>query len=244
MVEATATATATVQHPHAVAGAAGGVPTLRDRILDATVRCIAATGVAKTTIDDIAGEASCSRATVYRAFPGGKDAVVATAGIREVQRFAAHLGRRLDGCATLEEALVAGICEAARQFHHHDALRYLVVNEPAVLWPMVCFDGLDPVLARAASFAEDRLARFLDAPTARMVGEWAARLVLVYADEPGPGAPGAPTVPGDAGGITADLADEGVTRHLVRTFLLPGLAATSRPAAGSPGTTSSTSPEE
>ena len=53
------------------------------RIVDATTRCIARWGVAKTTLDDVAREASCSRATVYRLFPGGKDAVLeATGNIR------------------------------------------------------------------------------------------------------------------------------------------------------------------
>ena len=40
------------------------------RLLDATVACIARVGVSKTTLDDVAREAGCSRATLYRYFPG------------------------------------------------------------------------------------------------------------------------------------------------------------------------------
>ena len=39
------------------------------RILAATMACLERFGVAKTTIDDVAREAGCSRATIYRNFP-------------------------------------------------------------------------------------------------------------------------------------------------------------------------------
>ena len=44
----------------------------RVRIVDAALRCLARQGIAKTTVDDIAREAGLSRATLYRAFPGGQ----------------------------------------------------------------------------------------------------------------------------------------------------------------------------
>ena len=46
-------------------------PAIRDRILAATLVSLARYGVAKTTLDDVAKEAGCARATVYRYF-GGK----------------------------------------------------------------------------------------------------------------------------------------------------------------------------
>ena len=42
----------------------------RQRILEATYACVARWGLAKTTIEDAAREASVSRATIYRSFPG------------------------------------------------------------------------------------------------------------------------------------------------------------------------------
>jgi AcrR family transcriptional regulator len=185
---------------------------LPERILDGTVRCIAGTGVAKTTIDDIARAASCGRATVYRVFAGGRDAVLAAAGRREVERFLDELGGRLDDCTSLDETLVTGITWTAGQLRTHDALRYVVEHEPAVLRPLVAFDGLDPLLARASDFAAEHLARFLDPDVARAVGEWAARLVVAYAC--GPGTPAQPF----------DLTDEGDARRLVATYGLPGIA--------------------
>jgi TetR/AcrR family transcriptional repressor of uid operon len=213
MIDATSSATQT---------ATLAAPGLAERILEGTVRRVAETGVTKTTIDDIAREAGCGRATVYRVFAGGRDAVLAAAGTREVERFLAELGVALDGCDSLEDALVLGITHSARQLHTHDALRYMVVNEPAVLRPLVNFDGLDPLLARAGTFAGLHLARFLDPPTARAVGEWAGRLIVAYACTP-------ITI-----GVPCDLTDEDATRHLVRTFALPGIAGARRPVASAP----------
>src|ERR1700722_18080436 len=58
----------------------------RVRIADAANRCVARRGVAKTTVDDVAREAGCSRATVYRTFPGGKEEVISAVVDTEVAR--------------------------------------------------------------------------------------------------------------------------------------------------------------
>ena len=52
----------------------------RVRIIDATLVCLARHGTVKTTVDDIARESGVSRATVYRAFPGGRDEILARGG--------------------------------------------------------------------------------------------------------------------------------------------------------------------
>src|SRR5579859_3650184 len=51
---------------------------MRGRIVGGALRCFARYGTTKTTIDDISRETGCSRATVYRAFPGGKDELMGT----------------------------------------------------------------------------------------------------------------------------------------------------------------------
>ena len=58
----------------------------RERVIDATLRCLARHGTIKTTVDDIAREASVSRATVYRTFPGGRDELLAAVVDTEVAR--------------------------------------------------------------------------------------------------------------------------------------------------------------
>src|SRR5207237_771201 len=69
------------------------VGTQEQRVIDAALRCIARWGVSKTTLDDVAREASCSRATIYRQFPGGKDALLGAIARTELARFFSGLAR-------------------------------------------------------------------------------------------------------------------------------------------------------
>ena len=57
------------------------------RIRDAALVCIGRFGLAKTTVDDIAREAGCSRATLYRYFDG-KPAILRAAVVAELDRVA------------------------------------------------------------------------------------------------------------------------------------------------------------
>ena len=56
------------------------------------MRCVARRGLRKTTLDDVATTAGCSRATIYRAFPGGKDVLMAAAARREADLVLGRLG--------------------------------------------------------------------------------------------------------------------------------------------------------
>jgi AcrR family transcriptional regulator len=179
------------------------------RIADAALRCFARWGIGKTTLDDVAREAGYSRATVYRFFPGGKEALVDAVARAEVADFLAAVGERLDAVADrgLEEVLVAGMVEAGRRFSTHAALQYLLLHEPEVVLPKLAFAQMDEVLRTASTFARPWLTRHLDDETAARVAEWAARILLSYAACPAPG---------------VDICDEASIRDLVRTFVLPG----------------------
>src|SRR3954451_2872156 len=99
------------------------------RVIDAALRCIARWGIGKTTLDDVAREAACSRATIYRLFPGGKDSLLDALTRLEVARFYDGLARRLDETATLEDLLVVGITYASRALDGHEALRFILAYE-------------------------------------------------------------------------------------------------------------------
>ncbi len=196
--------------PAAEAPTTGAGPQ-EQRILDAALVCIARWGLAKTGLDDVAREAGVSRATVYRAFPGGKDAVVDAVARTEVARFFAALDSRLWAAGTLEDALVAGIVEAATRIAGHRALRTVVSFEPQEILPLLAFGRMDQVLAACTAFATPHLARFLDETTAARVAEWATRVVISYSSWPA---------------VDVDLTDEASTRRLVRQLFLPALATT------------------
>jgi AcrR family transcriptional regulator len=184
------------------------VATLEERIVDGMLRCVSRWGVAKTTLEDVAREAGCSRATLYRAFPGGKAPLIEAVASHEIARFFATVTGHLDEARTLEDLLVTGITEAITFVDQHEALRYLLTYEPEVVLPSVAFHRLDRVLAIAVAFTAPFLARFLPDDRSAEAAEWVARVVLSY-------------VPNPAGLL--DPREPDSVRHLVRTFLLPGI---------------------
>jgi AcrR family transcriptional regulator len=187
------------------------VATQEQRVIDAALRCIARWGIAKTTLDDIAREASCSRATIYRLFPGGKDALLEATAALELHRFFTGLGRRLDEADVLEDMLVAGIVFAARSLATHEALQFVLAYEPEVILPRVAFHHADRVLSVVTEVTAPYLARHVAADEAPRAAEWVARIVLSYTLSPAAG---------------VDVRDEESVRRLVRAFVLPGLSST------------------
>lgn len=182
--------------------------TVEERVLAATLVCVARHGVAATTLDDVASEAHCSRATIYRAFPGGWDVLLAAAAAQEVTAQVADLAERLTGVADLEDLLVEAVTSLSWQLRHHEILRRLCEHEPTSIRPHLSFDGLDPLLARAVEVGAPWLEPYTDRATARATAEWIVRLVLSYGEAP----------------IGAcDLTDPVAARRLVRTFVLPAL---------------------
>jgi AcrR family transcriptional regulator len=182
----------------------------RIRIVDGALACIARQGVAKTTLDDIARAAGLSRATVYRAFPGGQDAVLAAIVDTEVARFFSRLAVALGGAADIEDVLVAGIVEAARQIRGHGALCTVLEHEPELISAHLAFDEMDRLLAVASGFTGPFLARWLEPEQALRAAEWAVRVVISYLGSPSP---------------HVDLTQPADVTHLVQRFLLPGVQA-------------------
>jgi AcrR family transcriptional regulator len=182
----------------------------RVRIVDATLRCLARQGVAKTTLDDIAKEAAFSRATVYRTFPGGKDAVIEAVVDTEVARLFSALAVVMGDANDLEDVLVSGMVEAARRLSTHTAIAYLLLHEPGLILPRLTFADMEQILLKAGDFAAPFFARWLEPDQASRAAEWAVRIVMAYIADPSP---------------DTDLTDPADARDLVRTFVLPGILA-------------------
>jgi AcrR family transcriptional regulator len=178
------------------------------RVVAAALVCIARWGVAKTTADDIAREAGVSRATLYRAFPGGRDVVLGAVLRHEVGRFFATVSARLERCEDLEDLLAVGLVEANAFLAEHQALRYVIVHEPERILPGAYMQRLSRIVALAAAFAEPHLARFVPAERAGLAAEVVTRLVISLTVIPS---------------TRIDLADEASVRELVATVLIPGI---------------------
>ncbi|MGH9088157.1 MAG: TetR/AcrR family transcriptional regulator [Acidimicrobiales bacterium] len=182
----------------------------RVRVVDGALRCYARQGLQRTTLDHVAQEAGVSRATLYRNFPGGKDAVLAAVVETEAARFFSALAVVMGEAHDLEDVLVAGMVAAARRLADHEALGSLLAHEPGVVLRHLAFDGLDHLLAAAAGFSAPFFRRWLAPDQAARAAEWAVRIVLSYLTSPAEG---------------TDLADPEQARHLVSTFVIPGIQA-------------------
>ncbi|GAC1537859.1 MAG: hypothetical protein NVS3B12_22330 [Acidimicrobiales bacterium] len=184
-----------------------------ERIVDATLRCVARWGLTKTTVDDVAREAGVGRATLYRLFPGGRDAVIDAVVTVETARFFHRLDRRVVDVGSLEDLLVEIITEAFATLGSHEALRFLFAHEPEAILPHLTFGRMDAVLASAARVAAPYLRPWLIGPDAEegaaRGAEWLTRIVLSYLVAPS---------------AALDLSDAASVRHLVRTYILPGLS--------------------
>jgi AcrR family transcriptional regulator len=189
----------------------------RVRIIDGTLACLARHGTVKTTVDDIARESRVSRATVYRAFPGGRDEILAAVVDTEMARLFSALGVCLGTAEDLCQALVGGIVEASVRLRDHAALHFLVEHEPGIILGHLAFADSDRLLTTASRFTAPFLARWMPPAEAERVAEWAARIVLSYAISPS---------------SRTDLCDPVQAGRLVTVFMLPGIEALQTAAAG------------
>jgi len=180
----------------------------RQRIVEAAYACIARRGVAKTTIEDVAREAGMSRATVYRAFPGGRDEVVNATVAWATLDFFGRLYEHIQGAASLEAMMELGIRFAYRAIVEHEVLQRVMQTEPDLLLPILTVEsnrirsGIAEVLA---PYLEARgLAPGVDLGDA---ADFLARMVLSYISAPG----------------RWDLDDPDQVARLVRSELLAGV---------------------
>jgi len=179
---------------------------MQHQVIDATVRCIGRVGVAKTTLDDVAREAGCARATVYRYFPGKQQLVNAVVA-REAHRLTEAT---LDAAAAADDlagAATAVLTVGAQFLSSHDALRFVLECEPELLLPHITFEHGDDLLAACAVRLAPAFTRFVDEAHAERMAEWLVRIGLSYLCSP----------------EAALLFDRASVRALVEDFVLPGL---------------------
>ena len=190
--------------PVAVARAA--VPT-ELRIRDAALVCIGRFGLAKTTVDDIAREAGCSRATLYRYFDG-KPAIVRAAVGAELERVAGALVEAGRAAPTFADAVVAVVVCGARELRAHDALQFLLAHEPEAVLGHLAFVPGDRVLVAVGDAIAPAFDRWLSSDESTRAGDWLARVVRSYALMPDP---------------PVDLTDPTAARAFLEALVVPGL---------------------
>lgn len=189
------------------------------RILDAALVLVGRWGVAKTALGDIAKEAGCSRATLYRAFPGGKQHLFLALATRELETYRRGILDAIDTADELGDALTRALVVAARLLHDHDGAQFILQHEPGILLPFLGFHQVDVLYRETARTFGPHLERFVAPDRAEWAAEWTARLFITYLFNPHD---------------QRDLAVIDDARALVDTFVLPAFAVSTTP---SPRTT-------
>ena len=185
----------------------------RQRIVEAAYACVARRGVAKTTIEDVAREAGMSRATVYRAYPGGRDEVINATVAWATLDFFGRLYERIQGAESLEEVMERGIMFAYRSIVEHEVLQRVMQTEPDKLLPILTVQSnriRGGIAAVLSPYLQERgLAAGVDLDDA---ADFLARMVLSYMSAPG----------------RWDLDDPDQVARLVRSEFLAGVVAPAR----------------
>jgi AcrR family transcriptional regulator len=156
---------------------------LSERILDATLHLVAASGVRKLTIDEVARQAGVGRMTVYRRF-GDKSTLVDALAVREARRCLAELDAAASPEEPIADQFAAGFVTSLRIARRHPVLSRLVRFEPhAALAALLASDGAVFALARAFTAGRLRAAHragVLGELDAEVAAELLVRMMLSF----------------------------------------------------------------
>jgi AcrR family transcriptional regulator len=186
-------------------------PDLAARAIEATLACIASSGLTRLTVDDVARVAGVSRATVYRAFPS-KAALIAAALAAETDRIVAAVVGAAGAASNLDDAVARVLRVGLRELRASAALAYVAEHEAALLHPHLEFAGGDRLLDVVGRRLRPALVPWCADPD--RAGEWVARIGLCLWRSPTP---------------LVDPTDDVALGRFVTTYVTPGLGAMSRP---------------
>lgn len=181
---------------------------LEDAILDALHECVRSWGWAKVTVDDVCARAGVSRATLYRAFPGGRDVMFESLRRRELHEFFAVVRAHVDDAPNLEDLLVRTIVVSATELARDEELGSMLAAAPGETLGHLTVEGVPRIVDVATEFFAPLASRFVDVETAADIAEIVTRLVISNFLAPS---------------RRFDFTDEQSTRRVIRTFL-PALA--------------------
>lgn len=196
--------------PPAVPG--GGSDSVRESIMRGTLRCVERSGLTGFSLEEVARSSGCSRTSIYRHFPGGRQQLVTETATWEVGRFWAGLADAVADLEELEDRLVRGLMIGSRQISESRIMANLMDPDLDEL-----IDALQPAQPLVMAVMRDYLVELLE--NERRVGrlrsgvdidsaaDYLTRMIVSVMTSP-------------AG---ADLTDEAETRALVRRQFTAGI---------------------
>jgi AcrR family transcriptional regulator len=184
-----------------------GGPGVDGRATAALLACVARFGLSKTTLDDVAREAGCSRATLYRYFDGKAALVRRTVDV-ELERLTTRAVEAARAQDTLDDATAALVITAARDLVTHRPLQFLLAHEPESILGQLAFGPGDRLLVRVGDEFAPAFDRWLDVPDAHRAGDWVARVLRSYVLMPEP---------------SIDLTDVAAARDFLGELVVPAL---------------------
>lgn len=160
-------------------------PSVRERLLDATLDVASTHGLSRLSVGDVAKRAGLSRQTLYKHFASREDLISETV-LREASRLVegalAAAGPDDDPMTSLERS----VAEALRQVRDHPLLDRLVATEPEALLPLL-IDGDSSVLPAVdlicRQMLEQRLPGF-DETAIRAAADLLSRMLVSYSVRP------------------------------------------------------------
>ncbi|MGH9137546.1 MAG: TetR/AcrR family transcriptional regulator [Acidimicrobiales bacterium] len=114
----------------------------RDVVLDAAQTCFRRYGIAGATIEDVVRVAKVPRATLYR-HAGGKDALVAAVGLRQLERFLDELAEHVAACATTADHIVEGAMFTIEHYRTDELLGLLLAPDAPPSGPRIVRDSAE-----------------------------------------------------------------------------------------------------
>ena len=152
----------------ALASAGTQVPAdaMSERILDAAVDLVGASGLRHLTMDDVAARARVGRMTVYRRF-GDRERLIDALAIRESQRCLAEIDATVDPGAPISDQIAQGFLTSLRLVREHPVLDRFARQEPETALEALNQDG-GAIFAISRSFVAERVR---DAKRRGLVGD-------------------------------------------------------------------------
>jgi AcrR family transcriptional regulator len=104
----------------------------RERLREATLRCVARNGLTRTSVSDIANEAGVTRPTIYKYFDGKNSAFIA--GIDAVAlEFAHSVAKHASRFDTAEERIIEMIVFVVKKLPRHEYLSLVLNPESSIV---------------------------------------------------------------------------------------------------------------